>query len=54
MLQEFPAEAQAILARLAEVYEERRELDKAFALVKQVGSPEDLAGLVERVGDQVL
>jgi ATP/maltotriose-dependent transcriptional regulator MalT/two-component SAPR family response regulator len=54
MLQEFPAEAQVILARLAEVYEERRELEKAFALVKQVGSPEDLAGLVERVGDQVL
>lgn len=54
MLQESPTQAQTILARLAEVYEERRELDKAFALVRQIGSPQALAGLVERVGGQVL
>ena len=49
-----PETAKTILARLAEVYEERREWEKAYALVRQMGNPEALAGLVERVGDQVL
>jgi ATP/maltotriose-dependent transcriptional regulator MalT/two-component SAPR family response regulator len=54
MLQESPTQAQTILARLAEVYEERREWEKAHALVRQLGDPQALAGLVERVGDWVL
>ncbi len=54
MLQESPAQAQAILARLAEVYEQRREWEKAYALVRQLGDPLALAMLVERVGRLVL
>jgi len=54
MLQEAPETANAILTRLAEIYEERREWEKAYALVRQLGNPEALAGLVERVGTLVL
>jgi len=54
MLQEMPEKASAILIRLAEVYEERRDWEKAYALVRQMGNPEALAGLVERVGKYVL
>lgn len=54
ILQESPERARTILARLAEVYEQRREWEKAHALVRQLGDPLALAGLVERVGNQVL
>ena len=54
LLQELPETANAILARLADVYEERREWEKAYALIRQLGNPEALAGLVERVGTLVL
>ncbi|MGB8214508.1 MAG: tetratricopeptide repeat protein [Anaerolineales bacterium] len=54
IFQEAPETATAILARLAEVYEERGELEKAYALVRQLGDPQALAGLVERVGALVL
>lgn len=52
--QESPEAANAILLRLADVYEERREWEKAYALVQQLGNPDDLAGLVERVGTTLL
>jgi ATP/maltotriose-dependent transcriptional regulator MalT len=54
MLQESPDRAKVILSHLAQVYEQRGELEKAFALVRQNGKPRDLAGLVERLGDQML
>ena len=54
LLKESPETANAILARLAVVYEERREWEKAYALVRQRGKPDDLAGLVERVGALVM
>ncbi|MBE3068160.1 MAG: tetratricopeptide repeat protein [Chloroflexi bacterium] len=54
ILQESPETANTILARLADVYEERREWEKAYALIRQLGNPDALAGLVERVGTFVL
>ncbi|MCX6033568.1 MAG: hypothetical protein NTV38_01115, partial [Chloroflexi bacterium] len=54
ILQETPEIAYTILARLADVYEERREWEKAYALIRQIGNPDALAGLVERVGPLVL
>jgi len=54
ILQESPERANIILARLADVYEERREWEKAYALLQQLGNPDALAGLVERVGTFVL
>ena len=54
ILQEAPESAQSILARLAEVYEERRDWEKAHAILKQLGDLDALAGLVGRVGTFVL
>ena len=54
ILQESPERARLILFRLAEVYEDRREWEKAYALVRQLGDPHALADLVERVGTQVM
>jgi ATP/maltotriose-dependent transcriptional regulator MalT/two-component SAPR family response regulator len=54
MLQEAPETANIIRARLADVYEERREWEKAYAIIRQLGNPDALAGLVERVGLFVL
>ncbi|MBE3118231.1 MAG: tetratricopeptide repeat protein, partial [Candidatus Atribacteria bacterium] len=54
ILQESPETANTILARLADVYEERRQWEKAYALTRQLGNPDALAGLVERVGTLVL
>jgi len=54
ILQESPETANTILARLADVYEERHEWEKAYALIRQIGNPDALAGLVERVGPLVL
>ncbi|MGA2489930.1 MAG: tetratricopeptide repeat protein [Anaerolineales bacterium] len=54
IFQELPEIATAILTRLAHVYEERREWEKAFALTRQLNNPDALAGLVERVGTLVL
>jgi LuxR family maltose regulon positive regulatory protein len=54
MQQESPETAGTILTRLAEVFEERSEWEKAYAILQQLGSPQDLAGFVERVGTLVL
>ncbi len=54
ILQESPERAKVILTRLAEVYEERGEWEKAYSIVRQLGYPLALAGLVERVGDRML
>jgi LuxR family maltose regulon positive regulatory protein len=54
ILQEQPGTARTILARLAEVCEEHREWERAHALTLQLGDPEALAGLVERIGTPVL
>ena len=54
IFQEAPETAAVILTRLAHVYEERREWEKAYALTRQQHSQEALAGLVERVGTYVL
>jgi LuxR family maltose regulon positive regulatory protein len=54
ILQESPETANTILARLAHVYEERREWEKAYALTRQLDNPDALVGLVERVGTLVL
>ena len=54
ILQESPETAHTILARLASVYEERHEWEKAYALTRQLGSPDALAGLIERGGSFVL
>jgi LuxR family transcriptional regulator, maltose regulon positive regulatory protein len=53
-LQESPGLAKTIFARLAQVYEQRKEWEKAYALVQQTGDPYALVGLVERVGRLVL
>ena len=54
ILQESPETAKTILLRLADVYEERREWEKAYDIIRQHGSPDALAELVERVGSFVL
>jgi len=54
IIQEDPKTANTILARLADVYEERREWEKAYTLIRQLGNQDALAGLVERVGTRVL
>jgi LuxR family maltose regulon positive regulatory protein len=52
--QETPETADAIMKRLAEVCEERGEWEKTYALIRQQGDPEVLAGLIERIGASVL
>jgi LuxR family maltose regulon positive regulatory protein len=47
---ESPEMVSAILSRLALVYEERREWEKAHAILHQLGNLDALADLVERVG----
>lgn len=54
ILQESPETANTIFSRLADVYEGRREWEKAYALIRQLGNKEALAGLVERIGTHVL
>jgi ATP/maltotriose-dependent transcriptional regulator MalT/two-component SAPR family response regulator len=54
ILQEAPEKANIILERLAVVYEQRLEWEKAYALIQQLGNPDSLVGLVERVGTLVL
>jgi len=48
--EEQPEMAQALQLRLAEVFEERGEVEKAFALLRQIGALDQLTGLVERAG----
>jgi LuxR family transcriptional regulator, maltose regulon positive regulatory protein len=54
ILQESPETAAAIRTRLAQVYEERREWEKAYALTRQLNQTDALAGLVERIGTLML
>jgi LuxR family maltose regulon positive regulatory protein len=52
--EEEPETAQAILLRLGEVYKERREWEKAYAIYHQSGNPDILADLVELAGTPML
>ncbi|MBI4732197.1 MAG: tetratricopeptide repeat protein, partial [Chloroflexi bacterium] len=52
--QENPETVQAILLRLAEVSEERGDLEKAHHALAQVGDRNTLAGLVERAGSSLI
>ncbi len=52
--QESPDTAQAILLRLAEVSEERGDLEKAHYALARVGNQEVLAGLVGRAGEDLI
>jgi LuxR family transcriptional regulator, maltose regulon positive regulatory protein len=52
--EEEPEMAQAILSRLAEVYKERHEWEKAYAIYRQSGNPNILADLVELAGTPML
>ena len=54
ILRESPGTARPILARLAVVYEETGEWEKAHAVLREYGELEALTGLVERVGKFVL
>jgi LuxR family transcriptional regulator, maltose regulon positive regulatory protein len=49
-----PDTAQAILTRLAEVYQDQQEWEKACAIYRQSGNTERLAELIERAGDSLL
>jgi LuxR family transcriptional regulator, maltose regulon positive regulatory protein len=52
--EEEPDKARAILDRLAGVYKERHEWEKAYALYRQLGNPRMLAELVELAGTPML
>jgi LuxR family maltose regulon positive regulatory protein len=52
--QEDPQAVKALLRRSTEVYEERREWEKAYAACRQLGDPEMLAGVIERAGTPML
>jgi two-component SAPR family response regulator/Flp pilus assembly protein TadD len=52
--EEEPEKVQAILSRLAEVYKERHEWEKAYALYHQSGNPNLLADLIELAGTPML
>lgn len=52
--QEEPETVQALLGRLVEVYEERREWEQAYAACRQLGNPDLLADLIERAGTPML
>jgi LuxR family maltose regulon positive regulatory protein len=54
MFEESAGTANAILARLAKVFEERHDWEKAYAIMRQLGNPDALAELVERIGAPVL
>jgi LuxR family maltose regulon positive regulatory protein len=54
ILQEAPDTARLIQERLAEVYEQRHEWERAFALLRQIGDREALISLVERAGNHLL
>lgn len=49
-----PDMTQAIQLRLAEVYEARGEVEKAYALLRQSGALERLIGLIERAGTSMI
>lgn len=51
---EHPEKVLQILARLAEVYEQQGEWEKAYYVTQQLGDAEALAGLVERAGPTML
>lgn len=51
---EHPEQVPQIMARLAEVYEQQREWEKAYHIYTQLGDSEALAGLVERAGPTML
>lgn len=52
--QEEPETVQALLGRLAEVYEERRGWEQAYAACRQLCNPDLLADLLERAGTPML
>ncbi len=52
--EEEPESVQTILLRLAEVYEERGEWEKAYSLYRQMDDPDLLSAMVERAGMPML
>jgi ATP/maltotriose-dependent transcriptional regulator MalT len=52
--QENPQAVQALLRRMTEVYQERREWEKAYAACRQLGDPELLAAAMETAGTPML
>ena len=54
MLRENPTEAQAIEHSLAVYYREQSDWDTAFAIFRKLNLPDELIGLIERVGPEML
>lgn len=54
LLEEQPDEAADILQKLADLYQEQNEWEKAYATVQKGSDPQALARLVERVGTFIL
>jgi len=54
MIRECPAEAKAIEQKLAEYYEENADWDHAFAIFRRLNLTDELVGLIERVGPEML
>jgi LuxR family maltose regulon positive regulatory protein len=54
MLRENPAEARAIERSLAEYYLEKSDWDNAFAIFRKLDLPDELVGLIEHVGPEML
>ncbi len=52
--EEEPEKAQAVLTRLAEIYRERHEWEKAYAIYRQLGNPDSMVDLVEQAGTVLL
>lgn len=51
---ESPQEREKILTRLAEVYIQRKEWERAFDLYRMLGRIDEMAGLVERAGSTLI
>ncbi len=54
MLREYPAEARLIERSLAEYYQEQSDWDNAFAIFRKLDLPNELVGLIEHVGPEML
>ncbi len=49
-----PAEARAIERSLAEYYRDKADWDNAFAILRKLDLPDELVGLIEHVGPEML
>jgi LuxR family transcriptional regulator, maltose regulon positive regulatory protein len=52
--QEDPEKAKSILLCLANVYEEHQEWERAYSILRQLDSPDNLSALIERAGMPML